>query len=88
MCCQKHHISYDTNHALKKMFIGAFPILRHRRVNMEHTGLILYYTSTISIKNIVFYQMVTNALNDLNSPSALLYDALHGHIISSYPLRV
>lgn len=51
---QKHHTAYDTNHALKKVFIGAFPILSHQYVNMDRTSSISYYTSAISIQNIFF----------------------------------
>lgn len=50
---------------------------------MESTGLIPYYKVTLSIKTIVFYQMVTSALNDLSFPDALLYDAPHGVLLNA-----
>ena len=54
---QAKHTDNDMYHALEKLLINALPTLRHQYLNIECTGLISYYTPTISIKkNMVFIE--------------------------------
>ena len=51
-------------------------------MNIECSGLILYYTLSISIKKHIFCQIVIDALYDYNRPNALSYDALRDALLN------